>query len=242
MTDSLGSSLVPVAPLRSPEPGALSATRFALVVDDEQFVAALVSSALEGAGFETAVAHSTTEAREMLAEIEPDIAIIDVALGRGPSGLDLAFLLGRTRPEIAQLILTQHKDLRGIKSATDGLPGACGFLSKQAICDTSVLLDAVETCLTANVPQEQYPIPTTGSLAHLTEGQFSVLRMIAQGYSTTSIAAQRNSSVSAVAKLMRQIYAALEIPTGEDINPRAEAVRIFIADSGIPVREGLHRQ
>lgn len=59
-----------------------------LVVDDEQYLADLVSTALSYEGFETAVAGTAREAGELVAAFAPDLIVLDVMLPDG-SGVEV---------------------------------------------------------------------------------------------------------------------------------------------------------
>jgi DNA-binding NtrC family response regulator len=65
-----------------------------LVVDDCEIVAASVTRALRGAGFDVTVAHSCAEARRLVQERQFLAFVLDVRLDDG-SGLDLAEWLKR---------------------------------------------------------------------------------------------------------------------------------------------------
>ncbi len=71
-------------------------------------------------------------------------------------------------------------------------------------------------------------------LAALTQTQFAVLRLVAQGYTTPRIAEMRGTTTSAVEKVLGSIYDALRIAKDDGISRRAEAMRIFIEYAGLP--------
>ena len=88
--------------------------RRALVVDDEKMVAALVCDMLSTAGFEVELAHTAGDASEAFEAFDPDVAILDISLGPGPSGLDVAYMASESYPGVALLLLTRYPDLRRI--------------------------------------------------------------------------------------------------------------------------------
>lgn len=74
-------------------------------------------------------------------------------------------------------------------------------------------------------------------IGELTKTQSEVLRMVAQGYTNSEIAVRRETSISAVEQLLNAIFKGLGITNSQQINPRAEAMRIYIAEAGLPHRD-----
>jgi len=76
----------PAAPAGHTDQVTTPATRV-LVVDDEQYLADLVATALRYEGFSTAVAGTVRAAAELIASFGPDLIVLDVMLPDG-SGID----------------------------------------------------------------------------------------------------------------------------------------------------------
>lgn len=110
--------------------------RRALVVDDEALVAALLKNMLSAAGFEVELAHTAGDASEAFETFDPDIAILDISLGPGPSGLDIAYMASQSYPGVALLLLSRYPDLRTAHGRPIELPAHCGFISKDSVADT----------------------------------------------------------------------------------------------------------
>lgn len=122
--------------------------RYALVVDDEPIITTLIATTLGQHDFEVETAASAQEARHILSEgLDPDIAIIDLHLGDGPSGIDLAHFLDTTTPAISILILTKYSAPDLVSFSNTDLPDSAYFLSKTDITDETVLIEAVERAL-----------------------------------------------------------------------------------------------
>ena len=60
-----------------------------LIVDDDPVVCELVGMLVEQAGFQPLLAHDASGALALDEQHHPELAIVDVDLGRAPSGLDL---------------------------------------------------------------------------------------------------------------------------------------------------------
>lgn len=208
--------------------------RSLLLVEDETMVATLLGEVLEQAGFNVRVAHSAIEATVFAKKLDPDIAVIDINLGFGASGVELAYILNETYPGIALLLLTKHPDLRTAGFSADDLPLGCGFLRKDLVNDSDALLAAIEEVVRSQAKIGEST--ETSPLAQLTTTQLGVLRLVAQGYTNAAIADARKTSVRAVEQVLNAIYSALEIDVKGEINPRVEAVRMFITAAGTPGR------
>lgn len=207
--------------------------RRVLVVEDDPFTSALLKKMLEGAGFATETADSALGAKSKVEKFDPDLAILDVQLGDGPSGLDLAFALNASRPDLGLLILTRHPTEIKQSQAAQVLPESAGFLRKDLINDTEYLLEAIEAVLSDQSGLVKSAAVVEHPLTHLTSKQLEVLRMVAAGYSNGAIAQARNTGQPAVEVMLSNIYRALGIAGDEASNSRVLAARKYIEVFGI---------
>jgi DNA-binding NarL/FixJ family response regulator len=210
-------------------------TRRLLVVEDEPLMASLLASALTTAGFDVDVAKDVLQARESVRNFDPDAVLLDISLGDGPTGLDLAHVLHKQRPDIALIVLTKFPDPRTAGVETTMIPPNCGFLRKDRVRDTDYLLESIEAALTDR-GGEVRDGDDTHPLAGLSAKHLSVLRLMATGYTNEHIAALKEASQSTVERWVVEIFRALQIDTKGILNPRVEAVRRFISAAGVPDR------
>lgn len=98
-----------------------------LCVDDDAQVRALIKRMVVAAGYDCAGVGTVDDARQLLAEEDFSVVLCDIGLP-GRSGLELLDELGRTRPDIATIVVTGH-DHAGIVDAALKL-GAYGFVTK----------------------------------------------------------------------------------------------------------------
>lgn len=206
-----------------------------LLVEDEPMVAALLRETLVTAGFDVLIAYSALEAKASAKKFDPDIAILDINLGAGPTGVDLAFLLHKSYPGIALALLTKHPDLRTAGFDKDDAPPGCGFIRKDMVTNSRHIVEAIEAVV-ASRESFREDIDPSRPLSNLTSAQIEALRLVAQGYTNTEIAKRRNTSVRAVEQLLGAVFSNLGIDVDGPINPRVEAVRRFITAAGTPER------
>jgi DNA-binding NarL/FixJ family response regulator len=199
-------------------------------------VAALLKESLESAGFEVLNAYSALEASSRAKQFDPDVAILDINLGAGPSGVDLAFLLHKGYPGIALALLTKHPDLRTAGFTKEDVPPGCGFIRKDMVTNSQHIVEAIEAVI-ANKANFREDIDPERPLSTLTSAQIEALRLVAQGYTNAEIAKRRNTSVRAVEQLLGAVFVTLNIDVDGPINPRVEAVRKFISAAGTPERQ-----
>jgi DNA-binding NtrC family response regulator len=79
-----------------------------LVVEDERAIQLALSGLLGRAGYDVAVAGSGDEALAKLDEAPFDLVLTDLALGRGPSGMDVLRASKKLRPETVVVMITAH--------------------------------------------------------------------------------------------------------------------------------------
>jgi DNA-binding NarL/FixJ family response regulator len=211
--------------------------RRVLVVEDEGFTSGLVCAALRGGGFDVRGAASAAEARREVGGFDPDAAVIDLHLGPGPNGIDLAHILHHQYPGVALVLLTKLPDLRAAGYTEADLPPTCSFIRKEAVTDAELLVRAVEAALADQVQRMKGQVSDASPLQALTQTQFAVLRLVAQGYTTPRIAEMRGTTTSAVEKVLGSIYDALRIPKDGGISRRSEAMRLFVEYAGLPPRD-----
>lgn len=207
-----------------------------LLVEDESMTAALLVSMLRGEGFEVESASNVPEARAYVASFDPDCVLIDISLGTGPSGADLAYMLHRERPDIALLFLTRHPDLRTAGIAEKDMPPNCGFVRKDRVDDSAYIVAAIEQVLREESDRVRDDADPARPLSDLSTRQIEVLRLMSLGFTNDAIAKQMGVSRKTVERWVAGVLKAMNIDAGGDINPRVEAARRYVQIAGIPPR------
>lgn len=207
-----------------------------LVVEDEPLMASLLAQSLAAANFLVETAPDAAKARKMIGRFDPDILLLDISLGDGPSGIHLAHAIQETRPDIAILILTKHPDAKSATAEGLDLPPQVGFLRKHLVNDIQYLLHAIEKVLTDRPEEVRQDEPASSPITKLVPQAFKVLSFMAQGYNNTEIALRMDLSIKSVERWIETIYRELNIESKGAINPRVEAARQYYLMAGISHR------
>lgn len=111
-----------------------------LIIEDEALVAMELRFVLEDLGYEVAgVAADAGRAREIVRETEVDLALVDIHLSDGPTGIELGRELGQEQG-VTVLFMTANPGM-----VRNGVAGTVGVLSKPT--DERAVQTAVEYAL-----------------------------------------------------------------------------------------------
>lgn len=112
-----------------------------LIVDDDPLLLQFLNEVIGHAGYETITASSGEEALQRVAEVEPDMALLDITMP-GMTGLELARHL-KTHTSVPFMFLSAIGDSESTKQAA--AYGAVGYLLKPV--DAARLMPAFEAGL-----------------------------------------------------------------------------------------------
>ncbi|MEY3129376.1 MAG: hypothetical protein RL405_696 [Actinomycetota bacterium] len=210
------------------------ATQKLMVVEDNQFMRALITELLEKQGFEVQAVDTTSAAVKLAASFDPDAAILDVELGTGPNGFDLARILRESNPEIGLLFLTNIPEPKTIGVDNRSIPKDAAYLVKESVGNIELLLKAIKASLRGRVGAELRQDREVHSLSNLSRSQLDLLHMAALGLSNTEIAQRRGTTVRAVENLFKRAIDAAGIEVGPGEHGRVLAVRKYIETVVLP--------
>lgn len=204
--------------------------RSVLVVEDDALLRELLAVALERHGFSVDTAASASDAKRSFSRGDHDAVVLDISLGPGPNGFELAEVLRRQAPHLAIVFLTNLPDSRFIGRSPDEVPQGVAYLRKSSLGDVDSLISALDSTLRGTgveaFRQDQDP---ERPLARLTRKQIAVLSLVAAGKSNAQIAEERGVSVKAIEDTISRAAQALEIDTRAEGNLRVAAVRRYLA-------------
>lgn len=205
-------------------------SRSVLVVEDDSFLRELIALALENHGFVVETAATAADAKRVFSRGDHDSVVLDISLGTGPNGFDLADALRAQAPHVAIVFLTNLPDSRFAGRDPKDFPKGATYLRKSALDDISTLIAALDSALRGQgseaFREDQNP---NRPLKNLTQKQVDVLNLAAQGLSNSQIAAQRGVSIKAIEDTLARAAQSLAIDTSTEGNVRVAAVRRFLA-------------
>ncbi|MEY4499426.1 MAG: hypothetical protein RL319_414 [Actinomycetota bacterium] len=205
-----------------------------LLVEDNHFMRTLITEVLEGEGFELAIAENAAEAIKLAQGFDPDAAILDVELGSGPNGFDVARILRQTNPEIGIVFLTNIPEPKTIGVDNKSIPKDAAYLVKDSVADVELLVKAIAASMRGRINPELRQDRSTHQLSNLSRSQLDLLHMAALGLSNTEIANRRGTTVRAVENLFKRAIEAAGIEVGPGEHGRVLAVRRYIESVVLP--------
>lgn len=194
----------------------------------------LLTSEMEALGFEVASADSVVEAKKQVKRFDPDIALIDIGLKGGLSGLHFGHYLAIQHPDVAQVFLS------AVDLSTDtvgeglGLPVGAGFVSKHSVGESERLVDVINQVVSGKKAVADAGLPGPGALEALGNKGRRVMELVAGGYSNHYIAEHLGVTQKTVEYYVDQGYKALGVRKSENRNARVEAALRYqqLVDSG----------
>ena len=106
-----------------------------LLVEDDQIILTMMSKAVEAEGFKLLGATTNVvSAMESFKKNQPDVAILDIDLGAGPTGIDLANKIRKINHRVGIVFCTSYKDIRFIKNESHYYPPAHYTFKKARYC------------------------------------------------------------------------------------------------------------
>ena len=196
-----------------------------IIVDDDSYSRTLLATALKGVGFDIVLSTgSASESFEPFSSRQVDLALIDLDLGRGPNGKDVAYKMRELQPNIGLVLITSFTDHRAAGDPWRVLPIGMRHITKTKLEDINqlvkILLLAKSKPLSKIKNQKSEESP-------LTDNQIELLRLINMGFSNQEIARQLHISVSGVEKTISRINHILNFDQDNSLNPRIALVRYF---------------
>jgi two-component system invasion response regulator UvrY len=200
-----------------------------LIVDDDKFVMTTLQHALAGMNIEVVgCASRPQDGLEIAIASQVDVALLDLDLGPGANGIDLAHALRKQQPNIGIVILTSYTDPRISDPSSRSLPKGTIFLTKSKIDEMSTLISAI-------VSAKQSPLHAgrkNAPLMALSDKQISVLILLSQGLTTTEIAKMQSVGEKAIESTITKLHRQLELPKSGKLNTRVQLVRAYYSLRG----------
>ena len=199
-----------------------------VLVDDEPFVRSMLSAALAALSIEVVVSCASARgALGALDESDIDVAVLDLDLGAGPTGVDVAHALRERQRTIGIIFLTSFSDPRILDPQGRSLPRGARFLVKSSLGSPELLRDVIVDA--RHDPLKEIHQEFQGS--RLTTNQIEVLRLISLGRSNAEIAIEMGVGDKAVERTVGRIMEVLGIDRASG-NSRIQLARRYLELSG----------
>lgn len=203
------------------------------LVEDDDFTRFTLASALKQLDFN--VVFDSASASLALAEIpklKPEVAIIDLHLGSGPTGLDLAQSLRSQMPNLGLLILSSFEDPRLLNTNLPALPVGALYMTKSSLSDLQGLSAALNRSILLKGDLESHKELQISQLSQFSDIQIETLRLMAKGLSNAEIAKRRFVTEKSIEIAIARIAKKLGLPKDSSINQRVHMANVFFRASG----------
>ena len=186
-----------------------------------------------------AAAHAD-EARAMVAELAPDLLVLDVRMPPSytTEGLDLAAELRAAAEPTPIMLLSQHVHVGGALGLFDHDAAGLGYLLKDRVLDVDEFVLALRQVAAGGSVIDPLVVRALVSrrdpelfLNDLSPREFEVLELMATGLSNAAIARSLTVSIRTVETHVNNVFLKLRIPATEDDNRRVRAVVTYLAPS-----------
>jgi DNA-binding NarL/FixJ family response regulator len=204
-----------------------------ILVEDDAFTRATLGDALVAQNFNVcARASNAAEALVAQKEFNPEVALLDLDLGIGATGIDVAIALRKKNASIGLVFLTTYKDPRLIDSNLPNVPDGALYINKRDLNSVSILSQQILLAAARPLTKRAFPWSKGSDLNALTETQIEIMREIAKGLSTSEIARSRGVTEQAIDKTIARISKLLDIPKNAETNSRVQIVRAYFESKG----------
>lgn len=202
-----------------------------LVLEDDPFTRLSIVSALRHFGFDVVAEEALPQAALERAQLtRPEVALLDLHLGKGATGLDVAKELRRNNPKIGIVMLTSFEDPRLLSPSLPPVPKGSVYLTKRSVQNLVLLKTAVLEASAAALNNTE--VPHIAAFGALSDIQIETLRLVAQGLSNFEIAKQRFVKEKSVELTISRVAKSLGIINSNSVNQRVHIARVYFRSIG----------
>lgn len=187
---------------------------YILIVEDDPIIAKDIQSLLRSEGFEhISIAHDGLYAQDILASQAVGFVILDIYLGTGISGIEVASTIQKNY-DIPFIFLTSFSDKETLEAAKDQAP--YGYLVKPF--QDRTLLTTIEVAW-SNFEREKQLKQTNFNqkISHLTSQEQKLIAALIEGKSSKEIASTLFISVNTVKYHLKNIYQKMEVSSRSEL-------------------------
>lgn len=200
------------------------------ICEDDPFTLATLSASISFEEIEVVfAAPNAKSALEEFDKLKPASVLIDLHLGDGPTGLDLAKSLRAKAPEVGIVFLTSFESPKLLDKDFQGLPSGSQYLNKRKIESVNEILQAIQRSIAKD---RKSALMETEGIADLTPRQLEVLELVAQGATNQEIAKNLFLTPKAVEAILLRVSKKLSLRTDQNLNQRIQMAKAYLRAIG----------
>jgi len=215
-----------------------------LVVVDDAFEMSTLVAALQLHEIDViGEAKSESVGLNLLRRLQPDVILLDLNIA-GISAVKVAVNMRKVNQNIGIVILNSCSDLRLLGDSNDEVPAGTKILIKKSIVDFTVLCTAINDSkisaiekhkvvwINGNTSLQEQGVMAL--MAHLTNTQAEVLRLVADGMTNAQIGRTRYVSEKSVEQIISRVAQELNVQPDTNMNMRVQLVGEYYRWLGAP--------
>ncbi len=205
-----------------------------MLVDDDPFTRMTLVTTLNSMEFMVVGDVATAkEALLLAAETQPHVAVLDLDLGEGPTGMDLAHRLRAMLPSIGIVMLSTYEEPRLMGFNQHPLPDDAIYLVKRTVVEPEVLGRAVRMSVDQSFREGTMRVVAKDARGvKISDPQIDVMRLVAAGHSNAEIARRRSLTVPAVEKAIARLIRQLDLHAAPETNQRVAIAQAYYRLTG----------
>ena len=207
-----------------------------MIVEDDDFTRLMIARSLTSEGVQVlAECSNAADALEQARRLKPNLLVVDLHLGIGPTGLDIATEVRRTAPKMGVVFLSSYEDPRVLNPNLPALPFGSVYLNKRKVNDINVLMGAINSAVDhKSWKASGSAVPrASNSISSLSNSQLDTLRLMAQGMSNSEIAKRRFVTEKSVETSISRLAKAMGLKSDPSTNQRVHLAKVYFRALGI---------
>lgn len=195
-----------------------------LILENDGFAASFIKANLSHEDFPTIeITDTASSAMQLFRELKPAVCLLDIEIGAGPNGIDVARAMRRLNPVVGIVFLTSVQDPRLIDLKGLDLPTGSYYMAKNSISEPGeialALLDSISLAKSGSVCEIRTSVPAL----NLSNGQYELIRFIAEGLSNKEIASRKVVTIKSAENSIARLAKKLQI---QDLTANSQRVLI----------------
>lgn len=202
-----------------------------LVVENDDFTRFTLVAALRLKKLNVVCDSATAAAAiECSVKHQPNVALLDLDLGVGPTGLDIARLLRRNNSKIGIVFLTSLEDPRLLRGKKTVLPERSVYLVKHDINSPDLIIAAIDKSLE---PIKDATQQLSSKASTLSDNYIDLMSLISEGYSNAEIAKKIFITEKSVEVAISRLAKKLNLSNENGANQRIKIAKVYFRLKGM---------